>query len=334
MRTDVKLGVFFSMVIVLTLGGYFAYPRGGGEAIPLTGDVQPAGVKSAPTKLASNSKKASQRRKTAAPAKNARTARSNKKSASKSPVPARQRSLPKESSRLADGANRKRKLPVSGASLATGGAAAPEKGARSNSAQGKRGAKTARQPVNTGRKLATKKVTPPAALKRGGQQLAASNLTEKPGTPTPPGLLAATRKKSVPKNEPAVDLHRVQPGDTFATLARAYYGSAKYVEFLMRANPGVDPAKMQVGATIRIPALSVKRNAVTSPVSKQVKTPRSLSSTAKTYTVRSGDSFYRIAEQQLGDASRWKELFELNKKVVGSDPSRLKIGQVLTLPGK
>ena len=36
---------------------------------------------------------------------------------------------------------------------------------------------------------------------------------------------------------------------------------------------------------------------------------------ATTYTIKSGDSLSGIAQEQLGDASRWKEIYELNKDV-------------------
>jgi nucleoid-associated protein YgaU len=52
----------------------------------------------------------------------------------------------------------------------------------------------------------------------------------------------------------------------------------------------------------------------------------------QTYTVKTGDTFYGIAQDQLGDASRWQEIFDLNKDVVHGDPKRLQVGHVLVLP--
>ena len=71
--------------------------------------------------------------------------------------------------------------------------------------------------------------------------------------------------------------------------------------------------------------------------SASLATPTSAGPTAaklggKTYQVRTGDSFYRIARTVLGDSKRWKELYELNRKVVRDDPKTLRPGQVLTLP--
>jgi nucleoid-associated protein YgaU len=51
-----------------------------------------------------------------------------------------------------------------------------------------------------------------------------------------------------------------------------------------------------------------------------------------TYTVRPGDTLSRIAQQQLGDASRWPEIFLLNRGII-QHPDRISPGQVLTLPG-
>jgi nucleoid-associated protein YgaU len=50
----------------------------------------------------------------------------------------------------------------------------------------------------------------------------------------------------------------------------------------------------------------------------------------RTYTVQSGDTLSGIAQQQLGDASRWPEIFLLNRSI--RHPDRISPGQVLTLP--
>ncbi|MFE2480181.1 LysM peptidoglycan-binding domain-containing protein [Streptomyces sp. NRRL F-2747] len=52
----------------------------------------------------------------------------------------------------------------------------------------------------------------------------------------------------------------------------------------------------------------------------------------RTYTVRSGDSLSSIARLELGNEARWRELYAMNRGVVGSNPELLHPGQVLTLP--
>ncbi len=49
-----------------------------------------------------------------------------------------------------------------------------------------------------------------------------------------------------------------------------------------------------------------------------------------TYTIASGDNFTTIAKAKLGDANKWALIAKANPSV---DPTRLKIGQVIKLPG-
>lgn len=51
----------------------------------------------------------------------------------------------------------------------------------------------------------------------------------------------------------------------------------------------------------------------------------------KTYVVKSGDSLSKIAKEQLGDASRWPEIHELNKEQI-PNANLIRVGQELKLP--
>ena len=59
--------------------------------------------------------------------------------------------------------------------------------------------------------------------------------------------------------------------------------------------------------------------------------PSATTQTAKTYTVKSGDTLSRIAKQHLGDANDYMKIFDLNKDQL-TDPDMIKPGQVLRLP--
>lgn len=54
-------------------------------------------------------------------------------------------------------------------------------------------------------------------------------------------------------------------------------------------------------------------------------------SSAKTYTVKSGDTLGGIAKAHLGSAGAYMKIFELNKDQL-TDPDKIKPGQVLRLP--
>jgi LysM repeat protein len=52
---------------------------------------------------------------------------------------------------------------------------------------------------------------------------------------------------------------------------------------------------------------------------------------AKTYTVAKGDCLWAIAKKQLGNGSRWQEIYNLNKDKI-SNPNVIYPGQVFTMP--
>ena len=52
---------------------------------------------------------------------------------------------------------------------------------------------------------------------------------------------------------------------------------------------------------------------------------------AKTYTVKAGDTLGAIAKEHLGSAGAYMKIFELNKDQL-TDPDKIKPGQVLKLP--
>ena len=120
-----------------------------------------------------------------------------------------------------------------------------------------------------------------------------------------------------------------------AALAQTYYGNAKYAGFLAESNPGIsDPAKLALGATVKIPPLPSDIDTRMANAAPAKTVPASTGSAAgkRMYKVKSGDSFYKIAKEQLGNAERWKELLALNKTLVNGDPSSLQPGQTLVLP--
>ncbi|MFQ5414450.1 MAG: LysM peptidoglycan-binding domain-containing protein [Phycisphaerae bacterium] len=147
----------------------------------------------------------------------------------------------------------------------------------------------------------------------------------------------------------AVDLHRVQPGETLRTLAVTYYGDARFESLLRRHNRSItDPNRLRAGSVVRIPAApssdAAARSARRSPALVGTRDARRKESAApngskirtppRTYRVKPGDSFYSIARDVLGDAGLWNELFELNKALVHGDAKLLQIGQVISLPPK
>lgn len=127
--------------------------------------------------------------------------------------------------------------------------------------------------------------------------------------------------------------HRVQPGDSFASLAQTYYGNSKYASVLAEANPEFkEPSRLPVGSIVKIPPKPAQPPAEPVRLASATNASERPASGARTYKVQAGDSFYSIARKELGDANRWKELFALNKELVRGDATNLQIGQVVRLP--
>lgn len=70
--------------------------------------------------------------------------------------------------------------------------------------------------------------------------------------------------------------------------------------------------------------------AKTKPAPAKPKTPVSSPSG---HTVKKGDTLTALAQKLLGDAKRWRELYDANKDLIGKNPNLIKPGQKLKLPG-
>lgn len=67
--------------------------------------------------------------------------------------------------------------------------------------------------------------------------------------------------------------------------------------------------------------------------SNKTKTSSAKKKKAKKYTVRRGDSFWKLAVKFYGDGTKWTKIYQANKKIV-SKPEKLRAGQKITIPAK
>ena len=121
-------------------------------------------------------------------------------------------------------------------------------------------------------------------------------------------------------------LHTVARGEVLGTISQQYYGSTRYWKLIQDAN-NVYPEELQVGQRIIIPALPEDERTVARSTGARVANIE-LEAGQKTYTVKRGDNYYLIAQRELGDATRFKEIENLN----GIDPYELDVGDVIVLP--
>ncbi|CCH75953.1 putative membrane protein [Nostocoides japonicum T1-X7] len=125
---------------------------------------------------------------------------------------------------------------------------------------------------------------------------------------------------------PATHEHVVERGDTLWSIAERYLGTgSRYTELadINRAVIGHDPGFLPVGVTLQIPD-APRQDAAHGEHSE---------------TVERGDTLSRIAQEELGDADRYPEIFEASRDTVQpggrhlSDPDLILPGWTLTIPG-
>jgi nucleoid-associated protein YgaU len=135
--------------------------------------------------------------------------------------------------------------------------------------------------------------------------------------------------------------HKAEPGDSVSKMAARFLGGNTKAnrELIVRANPSLqkDPNKVIVGQTYLIPApAGAPANAQVTPQAPppQMETaagPTVASASEYVYTVKEGDTLWKIAEAQLGDPNARTAIKELNRL---PDENRIHVGMKLKLPGK
>jgi len=53
---------------------------------------------------------------------------------------------------------------------------------------------------------------------------------------------------------------------------------------------------------------------------------------ARVHYVQPGDSLWKIAQQFLGDGTKWSKIYDANKSAIGPNPDLIRPGQRLTIP--
>lgn len=128
-----------------------------------------------------------------------------------------------------------------------------------------------------------------------------------------------TRRAAVQVICPALGINKAMYIQSFNPEFAGFEGDIKY-SINFRELRTIRPKKLTVGGTA--PPKGKKQPEDRDAVAAKTKT--------KTYTVKNGDTLIKIAKK-LGIKDWKKELYEPNKKVIGNDLNKIKVGQVLKL---
>jgi nucleoid-associated protein YgaU len=139
--------------------------------------------------------------------------------------------------------------------------------------------------------------------------------------------------------------HRIQSGETFSSIAKSFYGDARYFGEIAKANPTVNPNKLKPGTAINLPDKSTFKTTEKKEATAGTSTPAGPSATPRSgtpavtavdskteYRVQSTDSLYKISLKLYGTPNKVDAIYQLNKDRIGADPARLKLNMVLKLP--
>ena len=143
--------------------------------------------------------------------------------------------------------------------------------------------------------------------------------------------------------------YEVQPNDSYWTISERLYGTGAYFKALAQQNrgKGAGEDRLQPGELILAPEVAQleksypdlcpkpsRREALQSQSQSRASTVSSHNSYrgGRTYTVVEGDTLFNIARYELGKASRWAEIYDLNRDVLGKDFNYLTPGTPLALP--
>ena len=160
-------------------------------------------------------------------------------------------------------------------------------------------------------------------------------------TPVTPAEPAAPVEPSMP----ADGRYAVQPNDSLWKISEKVYGDGRYFKAIGEHNRNKLPRAdvLTAGAVIEVPPAGELTQLYPSLCPKQrrsavVKTRQAVPAAREPeannggYVVQEGDTLFDIARYKLGRASRWGEIFELNREVLGEDFDFLQPGLELKMP--
>jgi hypothetical protein len=154
------------------------------------------------------------------------------------------------------------------------------------------------------------------------------------------------------KYDPAYCVHnKIIPPNEFVSIIEKWRDNEKPVRFIVTTaninilvlipeftywpSPPGSPGEIQFSISLkeyRVPV--IKKLTTSSKLSAKPQRPPKPESKPKIYVVKKGDSLWKIAQNSniYGDGSKWRQIYEANKKLIGKNPNGIKPGMKLVIP--
>lgn len=168
-------------------------------------------------------------------------------------------------------------------------------------------------------------------LRKNLQSLKAPMPTTPAKTSTPaaaPTAPAAPQKSTstapaAQQNSAAANTYTVGKDDTLWRIAQSKLGDGNRWKEIYELNKDKisNPNVIFPGLSLRLPGSAPAPTPTPPPAPQQ----------QASYTVGNGDTLWGIAQSQLGDGNRWREIYESNKDTI-SNPNVISAGMVLRMP--
>lgn len=138
--------------------------------------------------------------------------------------------------------------------------------------------------------------------------------------------------------------YEVQPNDNYWLISEKLYGTGAYFKALAEHNrrKSARDGQLQVGDVLVTPDVAqlekgypdlCPKPSRREAVKRQMTTVSArIAAGGRTYVTQEGDTLFDIARTELGKASRWAEIYDLNRDLLGSDYNYLRPGLQLALP--
>ena len=142
-----------------------------------------------------------------------------------------------------------------------------------------------------------------------------------------------------------VDYYTIREADTYWSISKKVYRTSRYYRALAKHNEKVipDPRRMRPGTRLEIPSTTelerlyprmlpgVRTASATRIDTRQPSGLYIDSNSRPVYRVGSADSLSRVAQRHLGRASRWTEIYDMNRDKLAS-PTSIRPGMLLAMP--
>lgn len=136
------------------------------------------------------------------------------------------------------------------------------------------------------------------------------------------GTIADGTQVAATDSTNAATQYVVQKGDNLWNIAKDHLGGGAKWQEIYQLNQnliGQNPELIYPGTTLQLPGGGSEiANAGTTSMTN--------------YTVKPGDNLWDISHDMLGEGQNWGDIYNLNKEVIGANPSLIHPGQQLQIP--